>query len=129
MHAPPRIVQNKSPEPGSDADGSRSGCVACIAEDSIERPGCVSAGLRARSLSRHTRYAGTHGALPMQADEFERALKEELAQQGAAPLWYPGSDQRYRDFVEAHPGCDFIHSTVAEGRRYSEALPLVQQPC
>eukprot|EP00892_Ulva_mutabilis_P004595 jgi/Ulvmu1/2507/UM138_0011.1 len=57
-----------------------------------------------------------------QADEFEAALRDALATQPAAPLWYPGADARYEAFLEAHPDCDLVQPAVPEDRQYSKPV-------
>lgn len=64
----------------------------------------------------------------MQADDFEKALKEALAAQNAAPLWYPGAEQRYEAFLEAHPDCDLVQPSMPDGRLYSAHLPHPHLP-
>lgn len=58
----------------------------------------------------------------LQADAFEAVLKAHFNTASASPCWYPGSKDRYNDFLDAHPNSDLVQSTIPANLTYSALL-------
>lgn len=50
-------------------------------------------------------------------------MKAALAALPGAPLWYPGAEARYEEFLAAHPDCELIAPRNPRGATYSAPSP------